>query len=350
MILPRALERRAEAIGVTRVARLTGLDRTGVEVACAVRPLGHVLQASNGKGRTFEEAAATAVSEAAELWAAERPDPYQLRYGSVAELAGRARLLLPADAAELVAPELWSESTRLGWIEGRALAGGRPVLVPAQAVFCPPRDGPQLGPSLVRWTTNGLAAHASRPRAIRHGLLEVIERDQLHRALPEGWTSAAVARRMMAPAGRLAAEVEALRARGFDAYLFDLTPARGAGLPVGGALLFDREQGPIPLTAGYACRLRPEEALRAALREAAQSRLTDIHGAREDVAPGSAEEAGVLRDACARARPRRGVESMPRGALPRELRATAVVVDLPAAADLRVVKVIVPGSRLSPLL
>lgn len=346
MSVPRELARRAKAIGVTRVARLTGLDRTGVEVASAIRPLGHVLQVSNGKGKTFEEAAATAVSEAAELWAAEHPDPLRLRFGSVEELTGRAKLLLPDSAAELVAPELWSKSTRLGWIEGRTLAGGRSVLVPAQAVFCPPQDGAQLGPSLVRWTTNGLAAHPSRPRAVRHALLEVIERDQLHRALPGGWTPAAVARRMLAPSGRLASTVEALRARGFDAYLFDLSSVRG--MPVGGALLFDREQGPIPLTAGYACRLRPEEALLAALLEAAQSRLTDIHGAREDVTPGSAKDAAILQAACARSKPRRRIESMPQGTVPRDL--DAVVVDLASAADLHVVKVLVPGSRVSGLL
>ncbi|MFL6930256.1 MAG: hypothetical protein ACJ8FK_10115, partial [Xanthobacteraceae bacterium] len=58
------LERLATAVGVTRVARVTGLDRAGVEVACAVRPGGHVLQVSNGKGDTFEEAARGAVLEA----------------------------------------------------------------------------------------------------------------------------------------------------------------------------------------------------------------------------------------------------------------------------------------------
>ena len=47
----------AVAIGVTRVARLTGLDRTGVEVASAIRPGGHILQVSNGKGRDWETAA-----------------------------------------------------------------------------------------------------------------------------------------------------------------------------------------------------------------------------------------------------------------------------------------------------
>src|SRR5690349_1954027 len=63
----------AAAIGVTRVARLTGLDRTGIEVASAVRPGGHILQVSNGKGRDWASAARGAVHEAAELWAAEQP-------------------------------------------------------------------------------------------------------------------------------------------------------------------------------------------------------------------------------------------------------------------------------------
>src|SRR3954469_16563220 len=65
----------AQLIGVTRIARLTGLDRTGLEVASAIRPGGHVLQVSNGKGRDWASAARGALSEAAELWAAEQPVP-----------------------------------------------------------------------------------------------------------------------------------------------------------------------------------------------------------------------------------------------------------------------------------
>jgi ribosomal protein S12 methylthiotransferase accessory factor len=53
------------------VARVTGLDRArGLEVACAVRPGGHVLQVANGKGETWAEAERGALLEAAELWAA----------------------------------------------------------------------------------------------------------------------------------------------------------------------------------------------------------------------------------------------------------------------------------------
>ena len=51
------------AIGVTRIARLTGLDRTGIEVASAVRPRGHILQVSNGKGRDWFSAERGALHE-----------------------------------------------------------------------------------------------------------------------------------------------------------------------------------------------------------------------------------------------------------------------------------------------
>jgi len=76
-------------MGVTRVARVTGLDRTGVEVACAVRPGGHVLQVCNGKGLTYSEALWGALLETAELWAAETVVPGRLVWGSRAELDGR---------------------------------------------------------------------------------------------------------------------------------------------------------------------------------------------------------------------------------------------------------------------
>jgi len=333
----RGLRARARALGVTRVARLTGLDRSGGEVACAVRPLGHVLQVCNGKGSTFEQAALGALSEAAELDAAEHPDPLRLRYASVLELKGRARFVGPDACGELVAPELFTERTRLGWVEGRSLRGGEAVLVPAQTVFCPPADGPQLGPSLVRWTTNGLAAHVTRARAVRHALLEVMERS----GLPDGWTEAMVRRRMVRP-------VESFGGRGLELYAFDLTPPRG--VPLAGALLFDLEGGPIPLTAGYACRPRLSEALRAAAQEAAQSRLTDIHGAREDVAPMDPAGAVRLLRACRAARPRKAPARAPVTDLLFHLRGEAIVVDLGQRGGLRVVKVIAPGLRVSRLL
>jgi ribosomal protein S12 methylthiotransferase accessory factor len=340
-----SLDRLQRALGVTRVARVTGLDRAGIEVACAVRPGGHVLQVSNGKGESWEEARASALSEAAELWAAERPS--RLVYGAQEELG--ADSLSPS---HLIAPRLWSGRTRIAWARARELRSGREVLVPAQAVYCPPQGSAPLGPAAIRWSSNGMGAHPLQARAVRHAVLEALERDQLARALPHGWTPRAIASRKLdvskLPLWRKLRDARLL------AHVFDLSGA----LPVAGAILVDLEEGPLSVTAGYACRLTPLEAVRGALLEAAQSRLTDVHGAREDVAhPGPAERErwrGLI-EACARARAVRTLRAMPRvGAqrlmrLLRRLSPRAAVVDL-ASEPLHVVKIIAPGLRVSELL
>lgn len=368
-------------MGVTRVARVTGLDRTGVEVACAVRPGGHVLQVCNGKGLTFEGAALGALLETAELWAAEHVPPGRLVWGARAELdqrnAGAWSAEALGSAGRMVDARLWGDSVRCAWRQATELHSGRTVWVPAQGVHCPPSGAVALGPVSVAWTSNGSGAHPDARRALLHALLEATERDQLARALPGGWTEEAVRRRMLGPvvlgrgAPRTAALARTLRERGFGVYLFDATPtsrAPGAvGLPVAAAVLVDQEEGPVPLTAGYACALGRDEALLRALLEAAQSRLTDIHGAREDVASVDREAAREFARVCASVRSKRRAEDIPdfsgetsspvrgvRRVLLQLRRAgftqvAAVTLDAPMPG-LHVQRVVVPGMRISELL
>ena len=290
--------RLAAALGVTRVARVTGLDRTGVEVACAVRPGGHVLQVTNGKGLGLRAAEAGALSEAAELAFSEQVPPQALCWGTPADLHSRGvAILAPEQLGGERAPTL-----PIAWRGGTELGSGRAVLVPAVTVHVPPPGGASLGVSDLRWTSNGMGAHPSRPAALLHALLELLERHELALALPDGWTEDAVRRFRLSPATAeraapgAAALARRLERRGFEVSLFAL-PGQ-VGLPSAAALLFDAEHSAVPLTAGYACRLDQDGAVLAALLEAAQSRLTDIHGAREDVA--AAERRGVerLRRAC----------------------------------------------------
>ena len=358
--LPAPLRSAARKVGVTRIARVTGLDRSGIEVACAVRPIGHVLQVSNGKGTTFREAARGAVLEAAELSAAETPERAALRFGSARELAAQgARVVRP----EALGAERPLAAARMAWVEGRELRSGRPTWVPASAVFCPPAGGAFLGLAAAPWTSNGMGAHWNRRGALLHALLEAAERDRLARAFPRGFTARSVAaclldRRGAASAGPGAlALADRIAARGFEVFLLDLTAP--GDLPVAAALLADRLGGPVPLAAGYAAGLDRERALRGALLEAAQSRLTDIHGAREDVAPSDPGAMEELLRVCRRARRRRPpARAAPP---PRSLRALArlverggapaVAVDLPPPAPgLHVVKVLSPSLRRSALL
>ncbi|HSP19377.1 MAG TPA: YcaO-like family protein [Myxococcaceae bacterium] len=294
-------------LGVSRLARVGALDRSDLPVACAVRPRGHVLQVCNGKGLTESTAAWSAAMEAAELWASERM-PRDLHWGSPPDRQrawGPERL--PA-SARLRSGALWTRVQNRPWRLARCLEDDGPVWVPAAAVTCSPPGSsgiPDLG---IAWTSNGLGAHpGSMDLALRHALLELIERDLLHRVLPEGWTEAAVAAHAVHPRAledtpAVAARVEQLGTQGLDARLFDLDPRSAHGViavPLAGALVFDVQRDVIPLTAGYAAGTSREEARLGALLEAVQSRVTDTHGAREDVAPMRGEDARRLRAACA---------------------------------------------------
>ena len=139
-------------------------------------------------------------------------------------------------------------------------------------------------------------------------------------------------------------------------------------------MIVDHALGPVPLSAGYACRLDRDGALLAALLEAAQSRATEIHGAREDVLVGDRHAAAGLAELLAAARPRRGATrlrdvrvarvgpSRPSAQAPRRacarsssaLRragvARAVAIELEGPPGVHVVKVLVPGLALSELL
>lgn len=297
----------AARFGVTRLARLTGLDRCGVEVVGAVRPRGHVLQVSQGKGLTLESARWSALREAMELAAAESPPPERLVFGPPPEDA----LWAPGDEA-------------IAWVDGVVLGTGARVMVPADAVYCPPGGRAWLGPSSTTWRSNGLGAHpSSRARAVEHAVFELAERDALARVAPHGWTPGLAHLRVEAP--RTLAR--SIAAGGFELYVFDLTP-RGDRLSVAGALLFDLEEGPVPLTAGYACRRAFSDAAVAAVLEAAQSRLTEIHGAREDVALGGREAGRELREVLRRGRAAAAPRRAYRGPLARAVRAEVAVVTL----------------------
>ena len=340
---PRA--RLLEALGVTRVARVTGLDRTGVEVACAVRPAGHVLQVCQGKGETWDSAWWSAVGEASELSAAEQAPP-PVTFAAARALAGEA--WLPEEVGGATDAALAGADVPQGWLRARRLDAPGQVWVPAAALYCPPPGTPWAGPLAARWTSSGLGAGRTPGAALEHALLEAFEREALARVLPEGWTVQAVAGRRLEPSAVRAAWTGA---PGFEVLAFDLTP-KGAPLPLVGALLLDLEEGPIPLTAGYAARRTPAAALRAAVLEAAQSRATEVHGAREDVVRADRQAGVALAQELRRARARRLLAALPgrpHAPLARLLGAPAAAWRYPGA-PLPVVKVVVKGFRVAEVL
>ena len=192
-----------------------------------------------------------------------------------------------------------------------------------------------------------MGAHPVLEQALLHALLEAWEREALCEVLPDGWAPRDFAGR------KLPWNDPQLRREGFELAVFDLTPPRAAA-PVAGALLRDLEDGPVPLTAGYASRPTLRAAVEAAFLEAAQSRQTEIHAAREDVVVSRALDVAALWSEVSKAR--RSRRPSVRGpstaaALARRIRRPVAWVELaPGLLPIRVVKGLIPGFRVSPLL
>ncbi|MFE2937476.1 YcaO-like family protein [Streptomyces sp. NPDC059255] len=345
---------RLPSFGITRVARLTGLDCIGLPVWTAVRPASLTLSASQGKGATDLLAKLSAVMEAIELWHVEQPLPVEAR-GPAADVAPDC----PLDALPLTVPYDRRTLARIAWewTPGTGLLSGEKALLPLDLVRRRAQR-PQWGPDLLRATSTGLACGSTRDEALLHALFEVVERDVLHRDGADGGRR----RILVAPStvddpyGRQV--IDRLTAAGMS---LELALVDGPyGLPVCLAYLWSED---LPVVfAGSGCHTIPAIALTRALTEAAQSRVTAIAGTRDDLpsepAPldtssfHPARHDGLVPwpETAARFSPARGgFASQAREVARRVEQVTGhepVALDLSDAADLvHAVQVVAPGTR-----
>jgi ribosomal protein S12 methylthiotransferase accessory factor len=261
------------AAGITRVADITSLDRVGIPVFSSIRPTARrgAVSVYNGKGATPAEARVSAMMEGIERFSAEvaREDLLVERYSV---LSGYENVL---DPASLILPAGVDCDSPIAWTRGQDLTTGEEILVPASAVYHPL---PVLYPQLFRTTTNGLASGNTVEEAVFHALMELIERD--------AW-SLAEASRDTGPALSEVTDELALSLlkkfgdAGVEVTLKDITS--DIGIPSVAAVADDvLLKDPSLLTIGMGSHTSARIAVLRALTEVAQSRLTQIHGARED--------------------------------------------------------------------
>jgi ribosomal protein S12 methylthiotransferase accessory factor len=278
----------AKACGVTRLGEITHLDRLGVPVFQAVRPWGRALSVHQGKGLTRLAAKIGALMEAVESAQAEVFASHTLP-AAWSDLPAGERAPSPADfAADPGQPP--SDDELLEWVPARRVLDGERLWVPFDAVSL---DFTRPGNSKVFRSSNGQAARFDLEQATTVALLEVIEADAAAH-----WFAMSRDERLMtqvnpggAPhawfldiAGRLAGA-------GLRLSLFRLEPV--APFPVFLAELADPVRN-WPSVYGTGCAASPEGALKRALLEALQSRLTEISGARDDILYRSAESGAAM--------------------------------------------------------
>lgn len=272
-----------EQFGITRVADQTALDRLGVPVFAAIRPNALSLSMSQGKGITDDDARISAVMEAIEVAIAEAP-LCDIRSGFADELGEQT-----ADISYLL-PHVGSgprERASTGgndlWVEASSFFSGNSRLVPLDAVSMRGRAFRLKG---ISQNTNGLASGNSYEEAGFHAVCELIERDALTfwSATP---TPAKMTRRV--DPARLDDQVvsglcDVMAHSGLNVALFDLTQDIGVASfaayvgPADSNLARHSE-----FATGSGSHPDPARAAIRALTEAAQSRVTLIASARDDI-------------------------------------------------------------------
>ena len=275
-------EEKCKIAGITRITEITHLDRIGLPVFSAIRPTSQdgAISIYGGKGISSEHAKASAMMEGFERYSAEKQDE-NLVTGTVSEISSKGNTI---DIESLNLPKDFKKENielfNLEWNICHDLISGDDYYVPSNAIYHPYVLEDNSCQSLFKSNTNGLASGNSLEEAILHGMFEVIERD--------AWSIFELTHKNYKQIDLDSIESETVNdaiskfsENDIKIKLMDFTA--DVNIPTIAASADDtllKDAG--LLTLGIGTHLDPEVAVLRALTEVAQSRATQIHGARED--------------------------------------------------------------------
>lgn len=282
--------------GITRIADITDLDRIGLPIYTAIRPTAEegAVSIYGGKGISKDHAKASAMMEGFERYSAERKDYDETVTATLSEIEELGDYI---DPKSLNLPKEFEKKDisdlNLEWSKSKDIISGNEYYIPTNAIFHPYNHENDIN-SLFKSNTNGLASGNILEEAILHGMFEVIERD--------AWSIFELTHKNYAQIDLDSIESEVINniigkfeSEGIKIKLMDFTA--DIKIPTIAASADDtvtKDAG--LLTLGMGTHLDPEVAILRALTEVAQSRATQINGAREDtVRADFSREAGYER-------------------------------------------------------
>ena len=270
----------AARLGVTRVTDITRLDRIGTPVYSSVRPTAGwgSLCVNAGKGITPIDARVGATMEAIEFAVAESETHHKNVMMATPRdvIDGHRRPSAILDFCP-IATRSFDLTAPLACMEADNIVCGTRTLVPAELALLPYVG--KSGTGYFGSTSNGLASGNSPAEAILHGLFEVLERDA--RSFNNIKERAVRVVEATCPSLVLA-EIDKVRSAGLDICIRFIPD--DFGVPCFQAVLWDpMGEGGLALNGGYGSHLDPSIAVIRAVTEAIQSRLSWIHGSRDDL-------------------------------------------------------------------
>ncbi|MDO5848942.1 MAG: YcaO-related McrA-glycine thioamidation protein [Methanobrevibacter sp.] len=264
--------------GITRITEITHLDRIGIPVFSAIRPTSQDggVSVYAGKGIGVNQAKASAIMEGFERYSAERQGNEEIVVANMNDLEGNyidpKTLNLPQETKNY-------SNFEIEWSTAFDLVTEKEFYVPSNAIYHPyiPENNCL---ALFKGHTNGLASGNVVEEAILHSIFEVIERD--------AWSIYELTRKNSRQINLETVKsdlindlLEKFSKNDIEIRLFDLTADIKVPTILASAddtLLKDAGL----LSIGIGTHLDPEIAVLRALTEVAQSRATQIQGARED--------------------------------------------------------------------
>lgn len=277
----------AQKLGVSRVTCTTFLDHIGIPVFAGVRPDAESgsLCISAGKGLTMLEAEVGAYMEAIEFALSETKNSScrieVAQYRDMLTAADNPEVLL--DLCPIIGRAI-DLSAEVACVSARDLISGKEYLLPAELAFVPFKQEKAIFGN----HTNGLASGNTWEEACIHGIFEVIERDILSFEFIRD-TSTLVHGKSLSHCERLITKI----------YQADLDVVIRAvpniyKFPFFAATIIDpNSRHPAFINSGYGLHSDYHIASLRALTEAAQSRLTYIHGTRDDLTERFADYDGM---------------------------------------------------------
>jgi ribosomal protein S12 methylthiotransferase accessory factor len=271
----------APALGITRITDVTRLDWIGLPVYMSIRPtaLPGSLCVNAGKGLSKIEAEVGAYMEAIEFALAECGNPYVEVHRLTARdvLDGRRR----PDAILDFCPGMGIEiplDAPMDCVQAEDIDTAAQVYVPAELVFIP-YGYDRKWSCYFGSNSNGLASGNNREEATLHALAEVIERDI--RSFHAVHDTSAIVDVRTTPA-EIQAVHKSIHDTGLSLYIrYIENPFQ---LPFFMSTIIDSESThPIWVSGGYGCHFSASIALCRSVTEAVQSRLSFIHGGRDDL-------------------------------------------------------------------
>ena len=274
----------ASVMGITRIANVTGLDNIGIPVVMVCRPNSRSISVSQGKGYDLVSAKVSGLMESVESFHAERVS-HALKLCSLEDLR-YTEAVVDVDRLPRLSDSRFTPFERILWVEGEDLLNGGRRWVPYEMVHLDYTLPLPSGHGCFQASSNGLASGNHVLEATIHAICELIERDAvtLWHQTDAGERETTRVDLNTVTDLRCRKLLDQFAQAGVMVAVWEVTS--DIGLPVFLSRILQSDSGlsnTIRPAAGMGCHLVREVALLRALTEAAQSRLTFIAGARDDM-------------------------------------------------------------------